>query len=103
MKKLLALGLVSSLIGMIVTLPGSQGRGASEGVQDRFVGAWRLASLEEQGADGNIPRSDCTGLLIYTRDGPPVGPGHGTQPAGTNSWRAGAVFARWVRGLLWNI
>jgi len=25
--------------------------------------------LEEQGADGKIHRADCTGLLVYTRDG----------------------------------
>jgi|SRR5579863_859841 len=35
----------------------------------RFVGAWRLAWLEEPAADGKIHRADCTGLLVYTRDG----------------------------------
>jgi hypothetical protein len=28
-----------------------------------------LAWLEEEGADGKIHRADCTGLLVYTRDG----------------------------------
>ncbi len=46
-----------------------QDRGGNESVRDRFIGAWRLAWLEEQGADGNIHRADCTGLLVYTRDG----------------------------------
>jgi len=40
-----------------------------ERVHDRFVGAWRLAWLEEPGADGSVHRPDCTGLLVYTRDG----------------------------------
>ncbi len=70
MKKLLSLGLVSLLIGMTTTtLSGSQDRSGTEGIRGRFVGAWRLAWLEEEGADGKIHRADCTGLLVYTRDG----------------------------------
>ncbi len=73
MKKLLSLGLLALLIGMIsisgVTLPGSQVRDDNQGIRDRFAGAWRLAWLEEQGADGKVHRADCTGLLVYTRDG----------------------------------
>ncbi len=41
----------------------------NDGIQARFIGAWRLVWLEEQGADGTIHRSDCTGLLVYTPDG----------------------------------
>ena len=37
--------------------------------RQRFIGAWRLASLEEEGADGNVHRADCTGLLVYAPDG----------------------------------
>jgi Lipocalin-like domain len=70
MKKLLSLGAVSLFIGMTaMTLSSSQDRGGNEGIRDRFVGAWRLAWLEEEGADGKIHRADCTGLLVYTRDG----------------------------------
>jgi hypothetical protein len=43
----------------------SQERNAS----DRFVGAWRLAWLEQPGPDGKLRRIDCCGMLIYTRDG----------------------------------
>jgi hypothetical protein len=69
MKKLLPLGVVSVLVGMTaMTLSGSQDRGENESIRDRFVGAWRLAWLEEEGADGQIHRADCTGLLVYTRD-----------------------------------
>ena len=70
MKKPLSLGVVCLCIGMTaVTLSGSQDRGGNEGIRDRFVGTWRLAWLEEQGADGKVHRADCTGLLVYTRDG----------------------------------
>ncbi len=39
------------------------------GIGDQFVGAWRLAWLEEQGADGKVHRIDCCGMLVYTSDG----------------------------------
>ena len=73
MRKVLLLGAgflalaLASLFGS--TLSGSQNRDVPAGIQDRFVGAWRLAWLEEQGADGKIRKADCTGLLVYTRDG----------------------------------
>jgi len=70
MKKLLSLGIVFLFIGTTaMTLSGSQDRVVDEGVRERFVGAWRLAWLEEEGADGKIHRADCTGLLVCTRDG----------------------------------
>lgn len=70
MKKRLSLGVMSLFIGMTaITLSGSQDRGGNESIRERFIGAWRLAWIEEQGADGKIHRADCTGLLVYTRDG----------------------------------
>ena len=86
MEKLLSLGAVSLFIGMAaVTLSGSQDRGGN-GVLDRFAGAWRLAWLEEGGADGEIHRADCTGLLVYTRDGHmSVQVMYRNPPAGTNA------------------
>jgi Lipocalin-like domain len=70
MKKLLLLGVVSLFAGMTaMTLSGRQDGGGTEEIRGRFVGAWRLAWLEEKGADGKIHRADCTGLLVYTRDG----------------------------------
>ncbi|HZC21912.1 MAG TPA: lipocalin-like domain-containing protein, partial [Candidatus Binatia bacterium] len=68
MKKLISLGVVSLFIGMIAMILSSEVR-AGGNIRDRFVGAWRLAWLEEEGADGKIHRADCTGLLVYTRDG----------------------------------
>jgi len=73
MKRLLSLGLVSLFIGM-TTISGltpseSQDRGGEEDLQNRFIGAWRLAWLEEPGAKGTVHQADCTGLLVYTPDG----------------------------------
>ena len=70
MKKLISLGVVTLLIGMTsTTLSGSQDRGGNEGIRARFVGAWRLVSLEAPGPDGKIHKADSTGLFVFTRDG----------------------------------
>ena len=73
MKKLLALGMASFLLGMTAAsgfaFSGNPEQIANQSIQDRFAGAWRLAWLEEEGPDGRVHRADCTGLLVYTRDG----------------------------------
>ena len=51
------------------TLSAGQDRDGNEGMRDRFIGAWRLAWLEEEGADGSVHRADCTGMLVFTREG----------------------------------
>jgi hypothetical protein len=50
-------------------LTGSQGAADAPRDRDRFVGAWRLAWLEEAAADGTMHRADRTGLFVFTRDG----------------------------------
>src|SRR5947207_2242518 len=108
MKKLVPLCLVSLLVGTTATtLSGCQDRDRTESTQNRFIGAWRLAWLEEEGADGKIHRADGTGLLVYTRDGhisvqvmyrKSTG-----QLAGSDQHRAGAIRTGRLRGLLWHI
>jgi len=69
MKKLLSL-VVGLLLGVnSIALSARQDRPATESIRDRLIGAWRLAWLEEPGADGKSHKADCTGLLVYTRDG----------------------------------
>ena len=73
MKKLLSTAVLAGFFAM-TPLSGStrflsQDDIAHDSVVDRFIGAWRLAWLEEEGADGKINRLDCTGLLVYTPDG----------------------------------
>jgi hypothetical protein len=64
MKTLLPIGAVSLLIGMAAFTGMAQ-----TGVHDRFVGAWRLVSLEQQDAYGKVHRIDCCGLFVFTSDG----------------------------------
>ena len=64
-----ALGGVALAITTDAELAGSRDATAAESDHERFVGAWRLASLEEPGADGRIYKADCTGLFVFTRDG----------------------------------
>jgi|SRR5215471_5691285 len=67
MKPLVGWVTVIVLLSPLVS-PG-QGKRGSTNLQTLFVGAWRLAWLEEPDADGNMHRADCTGSLVYTRDG----------------------------------
>jgi hypothetical protein len=70
MKTPLSLGLVVLLASIAaVAQSGNQNPMAHAGFQKRFEGAWRLVWLEEPDADGKVHRADCTGLLVYTRDG----------------------------------
>jgi Lipocalin-like domain len=68
MTKLRLLGAIASLLVTAALAP-SQDRAATQDTRDRFVGAWRLLWLEEPDANGNVRKADCTGLLVYTRDG----------------------------------
>lgn len=52
-----------------VTLSLSRAEQSTDPTRQRFLGAWRLAWLEEPGTDGKIHKADCTGLLVYTADG----------------------------------
>ena len=79
MKRLLAMGIVTAFIGVTASIgvtafsgaarTGGQDHGTNDAVRERFVGAWRLASLEQPGEGGKIHKVDCSGLLVYTRDG----------------------------------
>jgi hypothetical protein len=43
---------------------------ASGPARERFIGAWRLAWMEEPGPDGKLTRiATRKGMLLYTRDG----------------------------------
>ena len=70
MKNLPLLALITTFLGTtVLTLSGSQERDTKQETQNRFIGAWRLAWLEEPDADGAVHKADCTGLLVYARDG----------------------------------
>jgi hypothetical protein len=66
--RVLAIVFLSVTVLSGVALLGQQDRPASD--RDRFIGAWRLAWMEETGPDGRVTRTaDRTGTLMYTRDG----------------------------------
>jgi hypothetical protein len=66
--RVLAIVFVPVIVLYGVALLGQQDRPASD--RDRFIGAWRLAWMEENGPDGKVTRTaDRTGTLMYTRDG----------------------------------
>ena len=73
MKKLLLLSVLFLFSAMstlsVSTLSVRRNRDLDRDIRNRFVGAWRLAWLEEEGADGRTHRVDCTGMLVYTSDG----------------------------------
>jgi hypothetical protein len=65
-----SLRFVIAVVGIAMAITTSTGLMAgAQGDRDRFVGAWRLAWLEEPGPDGKVHRADCTGLFVFTRDG----------------------------------
>jgi Lipocalin-like domain len=72
-KVLLSFCLMTVLFAMNAipgsALLGSQDRDGGQGDKNRFVGAWRLVTLEAPGPDGNIHKADSTGMFVFTRDG----------------------------------
>jgi hypothetical protein len=41
----------------------------NEESQNRLMGAWKLVSLEEASADGQVHKADCNGMFVFTSDG----------------------------------
>lgn len=66
MKQLRPFGAAFLLLALATIL---SAQGHSTKSTDRFIGAWKLASLEEPDATGAVHKADCTGLLVYTADG----------------------------------
>jgi hypothetical protein len=72
MKSLLFLSLVSLVAVLTAGLAGQSAHDASgheTELRDRFLGAWKLVSLEEPGSDGQVNKADCEGMFVFTHDG----------------------------------
>ncbi len=99
MRNAIGICIVGLLVGVTAATT-AQDRGARTRIRDRFAGAWRLAWLEQPGPDGKVTRVDCSGLLVYTRDGhmtvqvmerhPPA-----AAPAGPEQYSQGGYEASW--------
>jgi hypothetical protein len=65
-----ALAVVGVVGGLVVAQSAAKQSGDAASASEKFVGAWRLAWMEEPGPDGTITRiTDRKGTLMYTRDG----------------------------------
>ena len=69
MKSLLFLSFVALLGIALEAQPGHDVRERYTDIQNRFVGAWKLVSLEEPSADGQIHKANCSGIFVFTSDG----------------------------------
>jgi hypothetical protein len=70
MKNLLSVVLITAFLGTAaLQLSGTSEQDSKQEIQNRFVGAWRLVWLEEPDGAGSVHKADCTGMLVYTRDG----------------------------------
>ena len=68
MKSLLLLSLVLlTAVAAAQSAPDAPNR--NKEIQNRLVGAWKLASLEEPSADGQVHKADCDGMFVFTGDG----------------------------------
>ena len=69
MKSLLLLSVIALLnLGAPAQSP-LDARDRNTEIKDPFVGAWKLVSLEEPSADGQLHKGDCAGMFVFTRDG----------------------------------
>ena len=56
------------IVGTPMTASGHRAAPAQD-ARHRFVGAWRLVSLEHAGPDGKLEKPDCAGQFVFTADG----------------------------------
>ena len=71
MKKPLLLGIIAWCMGLVVlsaSMAAAQDP-AARGNRSGLLGAWRLVSLEQPAADGQMGKVDCSGMLVFTDDG----------------------------------
>jgi hypothetical protein len=68
MKSLLLLSVLLFSTGVAVQFAADAANRNAES-QNRLVGAWKLVSLEEASADGQVHKADCNGMFVFTTDG----------------------------------
>lgn len=69
MKQSMSLAMLLLFLILARTPFAGKDRAAAASIRDGLVGAWRLVSLEEPGADGNLHKADCAGQFLFTKDG----------------------------------
>ena len=69
MKSLLLLSVIALLSLGAAAQSAHDARDRNTEIKDGFVGAWKLVSLEEPSADGQLQKADCAGMFVFTSDG----------------------------------
>jgi len=69
MKSLLLLSVIALLSLGAAAQSAHDARDRNTESTDRLVGAWKLVSLEESSADGQLHKADCAGMFVFTHDG----------------------------------
>jgi hypothetical protein len=69
MKSLLLFSVIALLNLGAAAQSAHDARGRNTEIKEPFVGAWKLVSLEEPSADGQLHKADCAGMFAFTRDG----------------------------------
>ena len=68
MKSLLLLGIVLVTAGVAAQSVADAPDCNTES-ENRLIGAWKLISLEEPSADGQLHEADCDGMFVFTSGG----------------------------------
>ena len=68
MKSLLLLSVLLFSTALPAQFP-AEAPHRNEESQNSLVGAWKLVSLEEASADGQVHKADCNGMFVFTSDG----------------------------------
>jgi hypothetical protein len=69
MKSLLLLSVIVLLSLGAAAQSAHDARDRNTEIKNLFVGAWKLVSLEEPSADGQLHKADCAGMFVFTPDG----------------------------------
>src|SRR5579864_3324720 len=69
MKSLLLLNVIALLSLGAAAQSAHDARDRNTEIKGRLVGAWRLVSLQESSAEGQVHEADCTGMFLFSHNG----------------------------------
>lgn len=69
MKSLVLLSVVALLSAGATAQSAPDAPDHTTEIENRLAGAWKLVSLEELSAEGQVHKADCAGMFVFTSDG----------------------------------